>query len=218
VPFGERLSALQHRRPRRSRFAPRRHRARRLVVGRDAHTGRQRGVRPFERLIRAPLGPACPSVGQTSGCAARASARRNPRRTRCGGAGRCRGQPSSGWTTRVTRTRAVERRERLPAPAHGSRRDRPDVPWRPFAPRPLADRPPDPAEARRAWRTHRDVAEVLDNTPAVCRRSHVHPGIVDAYHGGAPRLWMREKAGRRPGWRPTSGAARTADSARMPRS
>jgi DNA topoisomerase-1 len=44
------------------------------------------------------------------------------------------------------------------------------------------------AEAKRAVATAiRGVAERLGNTPAVCRKAYVHPGVVDAYLEGALR-------------------------------
>jgi DNA topoisomerase-1 len=47
-----------------------------------------------------------------------------------------------------------------------------------------------PASDRDATRTVNDAlkqaAQVLGNTVAVCRRSYVHPGVVDAYRGGMP--------------------------------
>lgn len=32
--------------------------------------------------------------------------------------------------------------------------------------------------------TVKDVAKLLRNTPAVCRKSYIHPGVVEAYHAG----------------------------------
>jgi DNA topoisomerase-1 len=56
-----------------------------------------------------------------------------------------------------------------------------------FAATALAARPP-PASGREGRTTVtamlRVVAGELNNTPAVCRRSYVHPGIVDRYLSG----------------------------------
>ena len=41
------------------------------------------------------------------------------------------------------------------------------------------------AEAKRnVTATVKDVAKLLRNTPAVCRKSYIHPGVVEAYHAG----------------------------------
>ena len=41
------------------------------------------------------------------------------------------------------------------------------------------------AEAKRnVTATVKDVARRLRNTPAVCRKSYIHPGVVEAYHAG----------------------------------
>ena len=41
------------------------------------------------------------------------------------------------------------------------------------------------AEAKRnVTATVKDVAQLLRNTPAVCRKSYIHPGVVEAYHAG----------------------------------
>ena len=35
---------------------------------------------------------------------------------------------------------------------------------------------------RNVTATVKDVAKLLRNTPAVCRKSYIHPGVVEAYH------------------------------------
>ena len=49
-------------------------------------------------------------------------------------------------------------------------------------------------------RALRAAAHALGNTLAVCRKSYVHPGVIDAYHADAlpPRRLARRSAGLRP--------------------
>lgn len=58
---------------------------------------------------------------------------------------------------------------------------------------------PPPASAREARRTMRDliglVSARLNNTPAVCRRSYIHPSVVDGYLAGTfPEAWRSSPA------------------------
>ena len=41
----------------------------------------------------------------------------------------------------------------------------------------------------------REVAAELGNTPAVCRKSYIHPAVIDAYLAGGFRLPAAKRAG-----------------------
>lgn len=65
---------------------------------------------------------------------------------------------------------------------------------------------PQPVSERAAARTinvaMRGVAELLGNTPSVCRESYVHPAVLDAYRSGRLQETWRVHAAR---WRRLSG-------------
>lgn len=49
-----------------------------------------------------------------------------------------------------------------------------------------------PPSERGVTRAIRRASEVLNNTPAVCRRSYVHPGLLDLYRSGEfAQAWMQ---------------------------
>jgi DNA topoisomerase-1 len=65
----------------------------------------------------------------------------------------------------------------------------------------LAKQPP--AESQRGLRRQiaeamREAAKALGNTPAVCRSSYVHPGVLDAHGSGELHVRLRRAAAREP--------------------
>jgi DNA topoisomerase-1 len=53
----------------------------------------------------------------------------------------------------------------------------------------------DKAAERVVARVIREVAEALGNTPAVCRKSYVHPRVVEAFAAGKLSRGRRQRAG-----------------------
>ncbi len=63
----------------------------------------------------------------------------------------------------------------------------------------LAMDPPEDAKAAESnvIEAVREAASALGNTPAVCRRSYIHPGVIEHYSAGkAPTLWEVAKGAR----------------------
>ena len=60
---------------------------------------------------------------------------------------------------------------------------------------------------------HQDVARSLGNTPAVCRKSYIHPKLLEAYSGGTLRDQIAELSGIPP--RSTASQSRLDDTERL---